>query len=83
MAGLAEGSFDASVLGCGAAGDAGFFTRHLEPWVTQFFDDLAIAPSARFYRPIAEIGRVFTDIEGRAFELARKDKQPALGAAAG
>lgn len=83
MAGLAEGSFDASVLGCGAAGEAGFFARHLEPWVTQFFDDLAIAPSARFYRPIAEIGRVFTDIESRAFELARKDKQPALGAAAG
>lgn len=83
MAGLADGSFDASVLGCGAAGEAGFFARHLEPWVSQFFDDLAIAPSARFYRPIAEIGRIFTDIEMRAFELARKDERPATGAAAG
>ncbi|MEO1200345.1 MAG: molecular chaperone TorD family protein [Pseudomonadota bacterium] len=83
MAGLAEGSFDASVLGCGSAGEAGFFARHLEPWVTQFFDDLAIAPSARFYRPVAEIGRIFTDIEMRAFELARGDTRSAANTAAG
>lgn len=83
MAGLADGSFDASVLGCGGAGEAGFFARHLEPWVTQFFDDLAIAPSARFYRPVAEVGRIFTDIEMRAFELARQDANPTATAAAG
>ena len=75
MSGLAAGAFDASVLGCGSAGEAGFFARHLQPWVTQFFDDLAVAPSASFYRPVAEIGRIFTDIEARAFEL----DQPALG----
>ena len=69
MAGLAAGEFDAGVLGCGAAGEAGFFARHMQPWVTQFFDDLAIAPSARFYRAVAEIGRIFTDIEIRAFAL--------------
>jgi len=69
MAGLAGGEFDASALGCGAAGEAGFFARHLQPWVTQFFDDLAVAPSARFYRAVAEIGRIFTDIEMRAFAL--------------
>ena len=83
MAGLAQGSFDASVLGCGAAGEAGFFARHIEPWVTQFFDDLAIAPSARFYRPVAEIGRIFTDIEMRAFELARANENPAVGTMSG
>ncbi len=69
MSGLAAGDFDASVLGCGAAGEAGFFARHLAPWVGQFFDDLAVAPSARFYRAVAEVGRIFTDIETRAFEL--------------
>lgn len=69
MAGLAAGEFDAGVLGCGAAGEAGFFARHLEPWAAQFFDDLAIAQSARFYRAVAEIGRIFTDIEARAFAL--------------
>lgn len=72
MSGLAAGQFDASVLGCGAAGQAGFFARHLEPWAAQFFDDLAVAPSARFYRAVAEVGRIFTDIEIRAFALEAK-----------
>ena len=49
---------------------AAFFNRHLAPWAAQFFDDLAIAPSAQFYRPLAEIGRLLTDIEARAFALA-------------
>ncbi|KIN71950.1 TorD/DmsD family molecular chaperone [Sulfitobacter guttiformis] len=69
MAGLAVGTFDARVLGCGAAGEAGFFARHVEPWAGQFFDDLAVAQSARFYRALAEVGRVFIDIETRAFAL--------------
>jgi TorA maturation chaperone TorD len=81
MAGLAAGEFDASVLGCGAAGEAGFFARHLQPWAAQFFDDLAVAPSARFYRAVAEIGRIFTDIETRAFALeAAAHRAPAAGA---
>lgn len=71
MAGLAAGRHDAGVLGCGAAGEAGFFARHLEPWAGQFFDDLAAAPAARFYRAVAGVGRVFTGIEARAFALAR------------
>lgn len=69
MAGLALGDFDAGVLGCGAAGEAGFFARHLQPWAAQFFDDLAVAPSAEFYRAVAEVGRIFIDIEIRAFAL--------------
>lgn len=72
MAGLAAGDFDASVLGCGAAGEAGFFARHLQPWAAQFFDDLAVAPSAGFYRSVAEVGRIFVDIEIRAFALEAK-----------
>lgn len=72
MAGLAAGDFDAGVLGCGAAGEAGFFARHLQPWAAQFFDDLAVAPSANFYRAVAEVGRIFVDIEIRAFALEAK-----------
>ncbi len=49
---------------------AAFFARHIAPWAAQFFDDLAIAPSADFYRSLAEIGRLLTDIESRAFSLA-------------
>jgi len=80
MAGLALGDYDAAVLGCGAAGEAGFFARHVQPWAGQFFDDLAVAPSARFYRAVAEIGRTFTDIEARAFAL---DAAGHRGSAAG
>ena len=81
MSGLATGDFDASVLGCGAAGEAGFYARHLQPWAAQFFDDLAVSPSARFYRAVAEIGRIFTDIETRAFALeAAAHRAPAVGA---
>jgi TorA maturation chaperone TorD len=65
MADLADGS-----LAADAGAQAAFFRRHLAPWAAQFFDDLAIAPSARFYRPVAEIGRLLVDIEARAFALA-------------
>lgn len=65
MADMAVGKIEAD-----AQIQAEFFNRHLAPWAVQFFDDLAIAPSARFYRPLAEIGRLLTDIEARAFTLA-------------
>ena len=65
MADMASGQIATS-----AAAQAEFFNRHIAPWAAQFFDDLAIAPSARFYQPLAEIGRLLTDIESRAFSLA-------------
>jgi TorA maturation chaperone TorD len=65
MADLAQGRIAAS-----AQQQQDFFARHIAPWAGQFFDDLAIAPSARFYRPVAEIGRLMVDIEARAFSLA-------------
>ncbi|MFN4058024.1 MAG: molecular chaperone [Roseinatronobacter sp.] len=62
-------------MACGSlpvtpAQEAAFFGRHIAPWVAQFFDDLTLAPSARFYRSVAEIGRLLVDIEARAFQLA-------------
>lgn len=65
MADFASGAVDAD-----AQGQADFFARHIEPWAAQFFDDLAIAPSASFYRAVAEVGRLLVDIEARAFSLA-------------
>lgn len=67
MAGLASGRF----VGRGLD-EAAFFARHVQPWAGQFFDDLAVAPSADFYRPVAEIGRLLIDIETRAFALGRQ-----------
>lgn len=72
MSGLAAGRFDD-----GGLNEHLFYQRHLAPWAAQFFDDLAIAPSADFYRPLAEIGRVFMDIEARAFALGSAGEQRA------
>jgi len=65
MADLASGDLPAE-----EAAQSDFFARHIAPWAAQFFDDLAIAPSASFYRPVAEVGRLLVDIESRAFSLA-------------
>ena len=61
---MAVGEIDA-----GIERQAAFFNRHIAPWAGQFFEDLAIAPSARFYRPVSEIGQLVIEIETRAFAL--------------
>mgnify|MGYP003870625307 FL=1 len=66
MAGLLEGRF-------GPAGEAEvqrFFDRHLEPWIGRFFADLEAARSARLYRPVGTVGRLFVEIERAGFRLA-------------
>lgn len=55
--------------GTASLGDRVFFQRHLEPWAARFFDDLAKAESARFYRAVAGVGGAFMAIESQAFEL--------------
>lgn len=65
MADMAAGDLPA-----GPATQAAFFGTHIAPWAAQFFDDLAVAPGADFYRPLAEVGRLLVDIEARAFALA-------------
>lgn len=64
------GQMAAGELAVDPADQAEFFRHHVAPWAGQFMDDLAVAPSARFYRPLAEIGRLLVDIEARAFALA-------------
>lgn len=82
MAGLASGEFDADGLGCGGAGEAGFFARHLEPWAALFFQDLARTHSADFYRSLAAVGAAWIEIETRAFALERAAAGPQRATAA-
>jgi TorA maturation chaperone TorD len=64
MSGFAGGRFEAP------AGEQGsFFARHLAPWAGRFFADLEKAESARFYRAVATLGRVFIDIETEGFAM--------------
>jgi TorA maturation chaperone TorD/DNA-binding transcriptional regulator YdaS (Cro superfamily) len=58
MAGLLLGLFE----GGSEAADR-FRERHLASWSARLIEDLAKAPSARFYRAVAAVARVFDDIE--------------------
>ncbi len=46
-----------------------FFERHLEPWAGRFFADLERAETARLYRPLGTVGRLFMTIETDAFAM--------------
>lgn len=64
MGGLASGRLPAP-----AGTDRKIFEKHLKPWVARFFFDLEHAKSAKFYRTVGRLGRVFMDIETEAFAL--------------
>jgi TorA maturation chaperone TorD len=65
MAGVADGRFEAP-----AGADHELFERHLSPWIGRFFADLEQAKSADFYRRVGVVGRLFIEIESKAFALA-------------
>ena len=65
MAGLARGDFEAEF-----AEQARFFERHLKPWAARMFADLEMSQSARFYRAVGRVGRVFMELESEAFTLS-------------
>jgi|SRR6056297_289973 len=44
---------------------AGFFDRHISPWMARFFRDMQSAPSARFYRAVGQLGEQFIEVEKR------------------
>jgi TorA maturation chaperone TorD len=65
MAGLARGEFEADF-----AEQARFFDRHLKPWASRMFVDLEMSASAKFYRAVGRVGRVFMELESEAFTLS-------------
>jgi TorA maturation chaperone TorD/DNA-binding transcriptional regulator YdaS (Cro superfamily) len=65
MAGLATGRFPAS-----PGMQAIFFAKHVAPWMSRMFADLEGAASARFYRSVGSLGRLFLEIETEAFTFA-------------
>jgi TorA maturation chaperone TorD len=46
-----------------------FFDRHLEPWIGQFFADLAQEEGAELYASLGALGQAFLDIERAAFHM--------------
>jgi TorA maturation chaperone TorD len=65
MAGFASGRFEAS-----AEAQRAFFEKHVFRWMGRLFADLEKAESAKFYRAVGTLGRVFLEIESEAFTFA-------------
>ncbi len=66
MAGLIDGTFGTIQP---LAVQKGFFERHVGSWMPHFFGDLQASKSARLYRPLGRIGRLFLALEAAAFEM--------------
>jgi TorA maturation chaperone TorD len=64
MAGLAAARFEAP-----ADEQRAFFNKHVAPWMGRLFADMESAASARFYRSVGSLGRLFLEIEAEAFAL--------------
>jgi TorA maturation chaperone TorD len=46
-----------------------FFEKHIEPWGQLLMRDVEEAKTAIFYAPVGTMGRVFLEIESKAFEM--------------
>jgi len=64
MAGLAAARFDAP-----ADEQRAFFKKHMATWMGRLFADMESAASAKFYRSVGALGRLFLEIEAEAFTL--------------
>lgn len=50
-------------------GQKQFFDQHLQPWFSQFLDDIRAAQAADFYRRVAALGQGFFEFEERWLSL--------------
>ncbi len=64
MAGLARGDFEADF-----SEQQRFFERHLKPWAARMFADLEVSETAKFYRAVGRVGRVFMELEFRGLHV--------------
>jgi TorA maturation chaperone TorD len=64
MAGMASGDIEVS-----SAFHREFFEEQVVSWIRRFFLDLEKSPVANFYARVGMVGRIFIDIEAKAFKL--------------
>jgi TorA maturation chaperone TorD len=62
MAGLASGQIIAP-----RETDRDIFENHIKPWIGRFFSDLEHTKSGTFYASVGTLGRIFMEIEAKAF----------------
>ena len=58
---------DAAV--CNLTQQAGFFSRHVQPWVSRMCQAIAAHPRAAFYAQLAGLTEAFVSVETQGFDL--------------
>lgn len=66
MAGMADGRLEAS-----SDAQRTLFEKHVSPWMGRLFADMEKAASAKFYRAVGTLGRLFIEIERQGFSFAK------------
>jgi len=54
---------------CNLTQQASFFSRHLQPWLSQMCQAIAGHPKAVFYGRLAELTEAFVSVESQGFDL--------------
>ena len=54
---------------CNLTKQSGFFSQHLQPWVSRLCQVLAAHPRARFYARLAALTEAFISVEAQGFDL--------------
>lgn len=54
---------------CNLTRQAEFFSRHLQPWVSQMCQAIAAHPKAAFYGRLAALTEAFASVEAQGFDL--------------
>ena len=58
-----------NVAVCNLTQQSGFFSRHLQPWVSRLCQTLAGHPRAVFYARVAALSEAFVSVESQGFDL--------------
>ncbi len=66
MAGLIRGDYGRAFS---VAEQQTFYAKHIEPWGQLLMRDVEGAKTAIFFAPVGTLGRVFLEIESKAFEM--------------
>ena len=67
MAGLIDGRFGKPAS---LEQQKQFYNTHLAPWAEHFFDDLKGAKNSVLFASVAEVARIFTEIEREGFRMS-------------
>jgi len=54
---------------CNLTQQSGFFSRHLQPWVSRLCQALSAHPRAAFYARLAALAEAFAGVEAQGFDL--------------